>query len=469
MKDTMKDAWETIIGNRHVLESLARVARSTSLGHAYLFSGPKGTGKLLAALAFVRELNCRCGEDGGTADGGSACDSCVSLDNMSHPEVLLLRDVNSPRWLKREALIGRLGLAGPDAGQSYRETVLSVFEKGYLEAPLPRLDRDARFDGFTIATDHLFGKGAAPSKESYTPGPVSDAIRKGFDRGDLAEAEFRLLKELYEFPLSVMPYRGSIPLAYVTSRRDWKFTRPIQAFLSVRSMLGARKAVVIDDAEKMREEAQNCILKTLEEPPPDSVIILVTSDKQALASTIASRCQVVSFDRLTRAEMRIAVGELVGDAGDDLAVLSALSENCPGKLLELVNADVAERLAAVRDYFTAVGKGRAENAFTLASSTLEEAGAHRKRVQAAVRQVLELVVFWTTEIVRVKQGLPGRIESTAYSGAAALHARDFDEAALLEASALAEKGFDVAGWNVDMALLLHTVLLGIAQVLGPAA
>ena len=207
----MKDAWQGIVGNARVLEALGRVARSASLGHAYLFSGPEGIGKLLASLAFARQLNCRC-IGGAPARTLAACDSCRSLDALSHQEVLVLCDANKPRWMRRTDLMRRLGLGGADARQKYTEAVLSIFEKGFLAEPLPRLDDDRGFDGFSVVTDHLFGRGSVPSKECYTPGPVSDGIRKGFDRGDLSEQEFLLLKELYEYPLSMMPFPVISPL-----------------------------------------------------------------------------------------------------------------------------------------------------------------------------------------------------------------------------------------------------------------
>ncbi|HVP57685.1 MAG TPA: hypothetical protein VMU02_06270 [bacterium] len=459
----MTDAWQGIIGNARVLEALRRVARSETLGHAYVFAGPDGCGKLLASLAFAREINCRCGEP------SEACESCKALDTLSHLEVLLLVDANKPRWLARQPLMRRLGLEGPDARRLYAETVVGIYEKGYLDDPMPGVEADAVVDGFTLVTDHLFGRGSVPSRECYTPGPVSESIRRAFDRGDLTEAEFGLLRELYELPLSVMPYRGTIPLAYITPRKDWKFTRPIQTFLSVRSMLGGRKVVIIDDAEKMTAQAQNCLLKTLEEPPPDSSLILVTPDARSLFPTIISRCQVVNFERLTRAEMDLAARALMAGEPTGLALATVLAENCPGKLLEAAGDNVTGRLRAVKDFFTALAEGRLQGVFSFSGAVLRDAGSHRKKTQQTLRQMLELVVFWITEILRTRQGLPGRIEDDELRREIERHARRFDDAALLEASKVIEHGLGLAALNVDLGLLANTTLLEVAQVLGAGA
>ena len=55
------------------------------------------------------------------------------------------------------------------------------------------------------------------------------------------------------------------------------------------------KIYVINDAHKMTVEGQNALLKTLEEPPQYAIIILVTSNKEALLDTIKSRCEIIKF------------------------------------------------------------------------------------------------------------------------------------------------------------------------------
>ncbi|MFZ1948344.1 MAG: hypothetical protein WAW06_12410 [bacterium] len=492
-RPSIGDPWREIVGNARALSALRRIARSPSLGHAYLFSGPEGTGKLMAALAFARQVNCRCAASGraaGAAQGEAPvepCESCRAMDSLRHPEVLILGDANKPRWLKRADLMREMGLEGPDSRVRYAEAVLSVFGNGYLEEPLPRVEADAVLDGFSIATGKIFGQGSSPSTECYTPGPVSDAIRRGFDAEDLTASEFALLRRLFEFPLSVMPYRGSIHIAHITTRRDWKYTRPVQSFLSVRSLWGGRKIVVIDDAHKMTPQAQNCLLKTLEEPPADSLLILVTHDRRRLFPTIASRCQVVNFDRLTSEEMKLATGALTartgaltgqaagagapgagaGDTGGDLVAM--LSENCPGKLLELANLDVAGTLAAVREFFTAAGKGNLEGAFALSGAATREVGRdaprHRKKLQRSVGETLEMVIFWIAEIMRAKHGLASRRWEGEDASALKSHVQRFDEDALLEAARRVESGLECLYWNVDLGLLLDSTLLGVARAL----
>lgn len=67
--------------------------------------------------------------------------------------------------------------------------------------------------------------------------------------------------------------------------------------------LGHGKVFIIDEAELLGPEAQNALLKTLEEPPPNTYIILVSSQPQRLFATIRSRCQHVAFAPLDSAAM----------------------------------------------------------------------------------------------------------------------------------------------------------------------
>lgn len=71
--------------------------------------------------------------------------------------------------------------------------------------------------------------------------------------------------------------------------------REAQNFLSYKPYYGDFKAVIIDGAEKMNQEAQSCFLKTLEEPKGKTILFLITSMPDMMLPTIFSRCQQVKF------------------------------------------------------------------------------------------------------------------------------------------------------------------------------
>ena len=71
-----------------------------------------------------------------------------------------------------------------------------------------------------------------------------------------------------------------------------------------RPIISERKVYIINDSDKMTKEAQNCLLKTLEEPPEFVVIILITANENAILNTIHSRCMTVKFKNIANADLQ---------------------------------------------------------------------------------------------------------------------------------------------------------------------
>lgn len=81
--------------------------------------------------------------------------------------------------------------------------------------------------------------------------------------------------------------------------------RQMQAKVSESPIISERKVYIIDDADLMTKEAQNCLLKTLEEPPEFVMIILVGSNESNFLSTIKSRCITIKFDDISQKDIDI--------------------------------------------------------------------------------------------------------------------------------------------------------------------
>ncbi len=110
--------------------------------------------------------------------------------------------------------------------------------------------------------------------------------------------------------------------------------REIQEFLSLSPYEGKKKVVIIDNAEYMNQAASNAFLKTLEEPPPNSVLILVTSSADTLLETIRSRCFRLNFSLLSRDETEEILRLHLPDATDtEIATLTRIAMGRPGTVL----------------------------------------------------------------------------------------------------------------------------------------
>ena len=113
--------------------------------------------------------------------------------------------------------------------------------------------------------------------------------------------------------------------------------REVCRYANQTAILSPRKVFIIRDAGAMVPQAQNAILKTLEEPPPGTVLILTVSRKNSLLATIMSRCYTLDFTALPRAALERLL-ETQGLTLDDAAALSSVSQGSlktAGDLLRL--------------------------------------------------------------------------------------------------------------------------------------
>ena len=89
------------------------------------------------------------------------------------------------------------------------------------------------------------------------------------------------------------------------------------------------KIFIIKEADRMNEEASNCLLKTLEEPSPNTIIILIANSVAPIKDTIRSRCQIIRFQPIPS---HIIEGQLTDKSGADANKIGWISRFCNGSL-----------------------------------------------------------------------------------------------------------------------------------------
>ena len=115
--------------------------------------------------------------------------------------------------------------------------------------------------------------------------------------------------------------------------------RELNHDLGLKPMAGGRRVAIVDDADDLSEEAANAFLKTLEEPPPRSVLILVGTSAEAQLDTIVSRCRVVRFDPLPEAELAaVLLEQSVATDRAEAERLAHLGEGRVGRAIGLADA-----------------------------------------------------------------------------------------------------------------------------------
>lgn len=103
---------------------------------------------------------------------------------------------------------------------------------------------------------------------------------------------------------------------------------------------GAYKVIIIDDVQLFTEEAANSLLKVLEEPPEDTIFILIAQETASLLSTLLSRCQAIPFSPLPEK----LIGEILKEQGVKVNFPVSLAKGSIGRALNLSNKFDGEQL-----------------------------------------------------------------------------------------------------------------------------
>jgi len=160
--------------------------------------------------------------------------------------------------------------------------------------------------------------------------------------------------------------------------------RALQEALALKPFGGQRKVVVLPEVHLLSEGAANCLLKTLEEPPGDAVVVLLADSAAEILPTILSRCQVLKMAPLSRASMADLLVREHGTPADQAAYAAAMSGGSLGRALELVEADWYDMKRWVVERFSAV---TGEDVFAVTDELLARA-RRPGRTPAAFRQAL---------------------------------------------------------------------------------
>ncbi|MCI0819762.1 MAG: hypothetical protein J4O13_02420 [Chloroflexi bacterium] len=176
--------------------------------------------------------------------------------------------------------------------------------------------------------------------------------------------------------------------------------RDVEAAVALAPYEGRKRVVVIDPAEEMSPGAQNAFLKTLEEPPPHVVFVLVTADADRLLETVRSRCRRIDFGLVAATEIEAGLIDR-GTAAEQAAVLARLAAGRPGWALE---AAARPALLAKRDEALDAARSLAEMDLAGRIDVAEKLSATFKRDRATVDETLAQWLSWWRDIVLTQSG-----------------------------------------------------------------
>lgn len=263
-----------ILGQAQALGLIKDYLKSSRVAGGYLFSGPEGVGKGMAAVAFAKALNCEKHDP----DACGSCFSCVKIDKGLHPDV------------------------------------------------------------------HILGGYALEGSEEDAP--------------------------------------SSIKIEDI---------RQLQRDICLRPYEGRHKVFIINNAHNLTADASNALLKILEEPPRQSVIILVSSKPSLLFATVVSRCQVIKFNGLERQKLEDILKADYGVAPVPAHFLAYYSEGRLGLALKIKESGLYERKNRIIENFGIATRGNTQ--------------LNPPESRQELREMLNILATWFRDLYLLKTGV----------------------------------------------------------------
>lgn len=232
-------------------------------------------------------------------------------------------------------------------------------------------------------------------------------------------------------PSCLQVMAGTHPDVLEVQRPEDKHELPIRVIrelcldLGLTPMRGHRRVAIVDDADDLNDEAANAFLKTLEEPPPGSVLILIGTSAELQLDTIVSRCRVVRFDPLPADELAAVLVEqgVAADAGA-AGHLAGLAEGSVSRARGLADPEL-ERFR--RDLIDTLADARGFDPPALTAKLhtfIKEAGKERVDQRARARLLFgELARFFRGLLWETAGVAPPTPDEADRQAAAALAAR----------------------------------------------
>ena len=187
--------------------------------------------------------------------------------------------------------------------------------------------------------------------------------------------------------------------------------RELQHSAILRPYEGRKRVYIIQEAERMSPEAANALLKTLEEPPPDVLLILLTADLDSLLPTVISRCMQLDLRPLPISEATQLLQDEYSMAAPEAEQFARLSRGCIGWAIQAVqDPEPAAALHQRLERIASVCEGDLGHRFSYA----DDLARRFQRGRAAGREELYLWLRWWRDVLLILQGQTDQVVHTTW-------------------------------------------------------
>lgn len=210
----------------------------------------------------------------------------------------------------------------------------------------------------------------------------------------LSKDTFDLYKSELEEKIKNHYHKISIPSA---NNIKINSIREIKEFLSFNLSDVKYRFIIIEDAHLMSDEAQNALLKSLEEPPEGFIFILITDKENQLLETIRSRCVKIHFDPLSQEEISEILVKNFSIKKDDAVSVSNIASGSLYEALKFLEIDIIAAQNAVINLlrFSLSGK------YSLAIKEINKFISDNQVV--LLRHLINLLIMWLADVQRMQK------------------------------------------------------------------
>ncbi len=234
--------------------------------------------------------------------------------------------------------------------------------------------------------------------------------------------------------------------------------RTVSNEAALRPFEGRNRVFIFEDTDRLQEAASNALLKTLEEPPDQVVIVLLASGEEAVLPTISSRCQVLSLRPVPWPVLAEALVERLGLDDAQALQIARTSGGRPGVALRMAtDEEFATRRGETLDRIESAAKANLEGRFQYAASLAGMFGKEREGVREEIGQWRD----WWRDVLVAGQGLDELVSHVSRADAiqeTALQVGTEGAARGLRASVQAAERLDM---NVAPALAIEQMMLSL--------
>jgi DNA polymerase-3 subunit delta' len=256
--------------------------------------------------------------------------------------------------------------------------------------------------------------------------------------------------------IGLLPDKSELAIAQFVGDDEHRNQNGLCHRISLRPFLGGRRVAIIDDADHFNQASANCLLKTLEEPPPHSLLILIGTSLGRQLPTIRSRAQVVPFRPLSESDVQqILLSESIASDARLAANLAAASGGSVSQARELADP-------ALWDFRSAIVERLGRGAWDIASTEkaildfVQAAGGEARDRRARLRTVIGFAL----ELYR------GRLKEPATSGRVANGSNDA-AGAFVRAVDACLTAVEQVDRNANQSLVISHWLANLAGLAGP--